>query len=111
MVGPESAGADPGPACYGKEGIAATVTDANVVLGYFDPGNFLGGRTPLDADAAFAAVEKIASPLGTTAVAAAEGIHRVVNTNMAEGIRLVSARRGMDPRRFALLTNGASLLN
>ncbi|HEX9869874.1 MAG TPA: hydantoinase/oxoprolinase family protein, partial [Candidatus Tectomicrobia bacterium] len=107
-VGPESAGADPGPACYGKGGMAATVTDANVVLGYLDPGNFLGGRTPLDTNAAFAAVEKIASPLAITAVAAAEGIHRVVNTNMAEGIRLVSARRGVDPRRFALLAFGGA---
>ncbi len=107
-VGPESAGADPGPACYGKRGMAATVTDANLVLGYLDPGNFLGGRTLLDADAALTAIEKIASPLGLTAVAAAEGIHRVVNTNMAEGIRLVSARRGVDPRRFALLAFGGA---
>jgi N-methylhydantoinase A len=107
-VGPESAGADPGPACYGKGGMAATVTDANLLLGYLDPGNFLGGRTPLDTDAALIAVEKIASQLGITAVAAAEGIHRVVNTNMAEGIRLVTARRGVDPRRFTLLAFGGA---
>jgi N-methylhydantoinase A len=107
-VGPESAGADPGPACYGKGGTAATVTDANVVLGYLDPGNFLGGRTRLDTGAALAAVEKIAGQLGITAVAAAEGIHRVVNANMAEGIRLVSARRGVDPRRFTLLAFGGA---
>jgi N-methylhydantoinase A len=107
-VGPESAGADPGPACYGKGGMAATVTDANVVLGYLDPGNFLGGRTRLDSAAALAAVEKIAGQLGITAVAAAEGIHRVVNTNMAEGIRLVSARRGVDLRRFTLLAFGGA---
>jgi N-methylhydantoinase A len=107
-VGPESAGADPGPACYGKGGMAATVTDANLVLGYLDPGNFLGGRTRLDTGAALAAVEKIAGRLGVTAVAAAEGIHRVVNTNMAEGIRLVSARRGIDLRRFALLSFGGA---
>jgi N-methylhydantoinase A len=107
-VGPESAGADPGPACYGQGGMAATVTDANVVLGYLDPSNFLGGRTPLDPDAAYTAVETIASPLGTTTVAAAEGMHRVVNTNMAEGIRLVSARRGVDPRRFTLLAFGGA---
>jgi N-methylhydantoinase A len=107
-VGPESAGAEPGPACYGKGGLAATVTDANVVLGYLDPANFLGGRTQLDRQAAEAAVERIARQLGTTAVAAAEGIHRVVNTNMAEGIRLVSARRGVDPRRFALLAFGGA---
>jgi N-methylhydantoinase A len=107
-VGPESAGADPGPACYGKGGTAATVTDANVVLGYLDPGNFLGGRTRLDTGAALAAVEKIAGQLGITAMAAAEGIHRVVNANMAEGIRLVSARRGVDPRRFTLLSFGGA---
>ncbi len=107
-VGPESAGADPGPACYGRGGAAATVTDANVVLGYLDPDNFLGGRTRLDAEAARRAVAEVASRLGTTLVAAAEGIHRVVNTNMAEGIRLVSVRRGADPRRFALLAFGGA---
>jgi N-methylhydantoinase A len=107
-VGPESAGADPGPACYGKGGTAATVTDANVVLGYLHPGNFLGGRTPLDTGAALAAVEKIAQQLGITPVAAAAGVHHVVNTTMAEGIRIVSARRGVDPRRFALLGFGGA---
>jgi N-methylhydantoinase A len=107
-VGPESAGADPGPACYGKGGMAATVTDANLVLGYLDPGNFLGGRTPLDTTAAFAAVAPIAGQLSITPVEAAEGIQRVVNTNMAEGIRLVAARRGVDPRRFALLAFGGA---
>jgi N-methylhydantoinase A len=107
-VGPESAGADPGPACYGKGGTAATVTDANLVLGYLDAANFLGGRARLDGAAAQRAVESIAKQLGTTAVAAAEGIHRVVNTNMAEGIRIVSARRGIDPRRFVLLAFGGA---
>jgi N-methylhydantoinase A len=107
-VGPESAGADPGPAAYGRGGTAATVTDANVVLGLLDPANFLGGRMRLDPDAARGAVERLARALGTTVVAAAEGIHRVVNTNMAEGIRLVSVRRGADPRRFALLSFGGA---
>ncbi len=107
-VGPESAGADPGPACYGRGGRAATVTDANVVLGLLDPANFLGGRQRLDAAAAQRAVERIAGQLGIPAVAAAEGIHRVVNTNMAEGIRIVSVRRGADPRRFALLSFGGA---
>ena len=107
-VGPESAGAVPGPACYGRGGEAATVTDANVVLGYLDPDNFLGGRTRLDAEAARRAVERVARALGTSALSAAEGIHRVVNTNMAEGIRLVSVRRGADPRRFALLSFGGA---
>jgi len=107
-VGPESAGADPGPACYGRGGVAATVTDANAVLGLLDPGNFLGGRMRLDIDAAGRAVETIARALDISVVAAAEGIHRVVNTNMAEGIRLVSVRRGADPRRFALLSFGGA---
>ena len=107
-VGPESAGADPGPACYGKGGTAATVTDANLVLGYLDAGNFLGGRSRLDPDAALTVVEKVAKQLGCSTLAAAEGIHRVVNTNMAEGIRIVSVRRGVDPRRFALLAFGGA---
>jgi N-methylhydantoinase A len=107
-VGPESAGADPGPACYARGGNAPTVTDANVVLGLLDPGNFLGGRMQLDADAARRSVEKVAKALGITLLAAAEGIHRVVNTSMAEGIRLVSVRRGADPRRFALLSYGGA---
>src|SRR5499427_4249038 len=107
-VGPESAGALPGPACYGKGGALATVTDANLVLGFLDPANFLGGRIGLDARAARAAVEAIAAKLGTTALRAADGISRVVNTNMAEGIKIVSVRRGVDPRRFALISFGGA---
>jgi N-methylhydantoinase A len=107
-VGPESAGADPGPACYGKGGSDATVTDANLVLGLLDSKNFLGGRTRLDRAAAEAAVDGIARALGVSRLDAAEGIHRIVNTRMAEGIRLVSVRRGVDPRRFALLAFGGA---
>ena len=108
-VGPESAGAVPGPACYGRGGTAATVTDANLVLGLLDPAGFLGGRARLDPAAARAAVEARRAPARPRALmAAAEGIHRVVNTNMAEGIRLVSVRRGADPRRFALLSFGGA---
>jgi N-methylhydantoinase A len=107
-VGPESAGAAPGPACYGRGGTAATVTDANLVLGLLDPAGFLGGRARLDPKAAHVAVEGVARRLGLDVVAAAEGIHRVVDTNMAEGIRLVSVRRGADPRRFALLSFGGA---
>jgi len=107
-VGPESAGAAPGPACYGHGGTAPTVTDANLVLGLLDPAGFLGGRARLDPAAAHAAVEGVARRLGLGVVAAAEGIHRVVNTNMAEGIRLVSVRRGADPRRFTLLSFGGA---
>src|SRR6516162_3203727 len=107
-VGPHSAGAVPGPACYGSGGSAATVTDANLVLGYLDPASFLGGRRKLDRAAAEAAVDDIAVALGVDRVGAARGIHRVVNTTMAEGVRLVSVRRGVDPRRFALLAFGGA---
>jgi N-methylhydantoinase A len=107
-VGPESAGAAPGPACYGQGGEAATVTDANLVLGYLDPDNFLGGERRLDADAAGRAVDAVAAALGIDRVAAAHGIHRIINTTMAEGVRLVSVRRGVDPRRFALFAFGGA---
>jgi len=107
-VGPESAGAVPGPACYGLGGSAATVTDANLVLGYLDPASFLGGRRKLDRTAAEAAIDDIAAALGLDRLSAARGIHRVVNTTMAEGVRLVSVRRGVDPRRFALLAFGGA---
>ncbi len=107
-VGPESAGADPGPAGYGKGGTRATVTDANLVLGYLDPENFLGGRIRLDRAAAERAVAEVARRLGTGVVEAALGISRVVDTNMAEGIKIVSVRRGVDPRRFALVAFGGA---
>ena len=106
-VGPESAGAAPGPACYGRGGRLATVTDSNLVLGYLDPANFLGGRARLDL-AAEAAIDAVADKLGVGRMAAAEGIHRIINTRMAEGIRLVSVRRGVDPRRFAILSFGGA---
>jgi N-methylhydantoinase A len=107
-VGPESAGAEPGPACYGRGGSAATVTDANLVLGLLDAGSFLGGSARLDPAAAAAALDGVAAALGVDRMAAAEGVQRVVNTRMAEGIRLVSVRRGVDPRRFALLAFGGA---
>src|SRR5215471_16385752 len=107
-VGPQSAGADPGPACYGLGGSGATVTDANVVLGLIDPDNFLGGRRRLDRAAAEAAVDRVAGALGIGREAAAYGIHRVIDTTMAEGVRLVSVRRGVDPRKFALLAFGGA---
>ncbi|HMH53138.1 MAG TPA: hydantoinase/oxoprolinase family protein, partial [Candidatus Acidoferrum sp.] len=108
QVGPQSAGADPGPACYGRGGTAATVTDANLVLGYLDADNFLGGESRLDSGAAESAVDNLARPLGLDRVRAAWGVHEVVNTRMAEGVRLVSVRRGVDPRRFALLAFGGA---
>src|SRR5436190_4281032 len=107
-VGPESAGAVPGPACYGQGGSEATVTDANLVLGYLDPGNFLGGERRLDMGLAERAADRVADALGIDRLAAARGIHRVINTSMAEGVRLVSVRRGVDPRRFALFAFGGA---
>jgi len=107
-VGPESAGADPGPAGYGRGGTRPTVTDANLVRGLLDPGNFLGGRIRLDVAAAERAIAPLAAALGTDVLATAEGITRVVNTNMAEGIKLVSVRRGVDPRGFTLVAFGGA---
>jgi len=106
-VGPHSAGADPGPACYGRGGDEATVTDASLVLGYLDPEQFAGGRIRLAPDRAYGAIERrIARPMGLSVAEAALGIHRVVNAQMAEGIRFVSIKRGHDPRRFALVPLG-----
>jgi N-methylhydantoinase A/oxoprolinase/acetone carboxylase beta subunit len=106
-VGPRSAGAEPGPACYGKGGQEATVTDASVELGYIDPHFFAGGSIALDASLARRAItDRIARPLGLTPEQAALGIHRVVNAQMAEGIRLVSVKRGVDPRGFTLVPLG-----
>ena len=107
-VGPESAGADPGPACYGLGGTGATVTDANLVLGYLDPANFLGGRRALDRDAAVAAVRRLADRLDLSLTEAAGGIHRLVNTRMADGVRVATVRRGVDPRGHALLAFGGA---
>lgn len=107
-VGPESAGAQPGPACYGRGGTEPTVTDASVVLGLLDAENFLGGAATLDKPAAERALDGLAEALGVDRMTAAEGVHRVVNTTMAEGVRLVSVRRGVDPRRFALLSFGGA---
>jgi N-methylhydantoinase A len=107
-VGPESAGSLPGPACYGNGGTAATVTDANVVLGYLDAQNFMGGTRPLDRAASEAALDRVADALKLSRVEAAAGVHRLVNLNMADGIRLMTLRRGVDPRRFALLSFGGA---
>jgi N-methylhydantoinase A/oxoprolinase/acetone carboxylase beta subunit len=106
-VGPHSAGSNPGPACYGRGGVLPTVTDASVVLGYLDPANFAGGTVPLRPDLAHEAIERVvARPLGMTVEQAALGIHRVLNAQMAEAIRLVSIGRGIDPRGYALLPLG-----
>lgn len=107
-VGPESAGSVPGPACYGNGGEAATVTDANIVLGYLDAAAFMGGQRPLDRAAAEAAVDRVAASLGLARLEAAAGIYRMINLKMADGIRLMTLRRGLDPRRFALLSFGGA---
>ena len=108
-VGPQSAGADPGPACYGLGGRDPTVTDADVVLGYIDPNYFLGGRVKLDVELAKKAIEeKIAKPLGLSLMDASSGIFRIVNNNMNNAIRYVSVMRGRDPRDFALMAFGGA---
>ena len=107
-VGPQSAGAEPGPAAYGKGGTEPTVTDANVVLGYL-PSELAGGEITLDRDAARAAVQKIADAMGLDSVeAAAAGIVDIVNENMLGGLRLVSVQQGFDPRDFALVAFGGA---
>jgi N-methylhydantoinase A len=107
-VGPHSAGAMPGPAAYGNGGVAATVTDANVVLGYLDAKAFMGGRRPLDVAAAEAAIDHLADALKISRIEAAAGVFRLVNLKMADGIRLMTVRRGVDPRRYALLSFGGA---
>jgi len=107
-VGPQSAGADPGPACYGRGGDDATVTDASVVLGYLNPDYFAGGSLKLDADASHRAVERFGAKLGLSRTEAAAGIHRIINSKMADAVRLVSIRRGYDPRQFALTVLGGA---
>jgi N-methylhydantoinase A len=107
-VGPESAGSVPGPACYGNGGTAATVTDANVVLGYLDAAAFMGGKRPLDRSASEAAIDRIAAALNLSRLEAAAGIYKMINLKMADGIRLMTLRRGVDPRKFALLSFGGA---
>ena len=106
-VGPESAGAVPGPVCYGRRGTQATVTDANVVLGYL-PENLLGGSFKLDREAARAAVQRTADALGVTLFEAARGIIDIVNENMFGALRMISVQQGYDPRDFALMGFGGA---
>jgi N-methylhydantoinase A len=108
-VGPESAGADPGPACYGRGGKEPTVTDADLILGYLDPHFFLGGEMQLDPKLAEAALrEKIAGPLNLSLERAAWGVHEVVNENMANASRIHAVEKGIDPRRFSLVAFGGA---
>jgi N-methylhydantoinase A len=108
-VGPESAGSDPGPVCYGRGGTDPTVTDANLVLGYLNPDYFAGGEFPLKADGIAELIEeKVGGPLGLDGTEAAWGIHRLVNADMNNAIIRVSAERGLDPREFALVVFGGN---
>ena len=107
-VGPQSAGSEPGPACYGRGGAEPTVTDASLVLGYLDPDYFAGGTLRLDLEHAHAALAPLAARMGTSVEQAALGIHRVLSAQMAEAMRLVSIGRGIDPRGYALLPLGGA---
>lgn len=107
-VGPESAGADPGPACYGRGGTRPTVTDANLVLGRVDPAWFAGGQLTLDVDAARAAVASLAGELDLEPVELAEGICDVINAKMAQAIRTLTVEKGIEPREFVLVAFGGA---
>jgi N-methylhydantoinase A/oxoprolinase/acetone carboxylase beta subunit len=107
-VGPESAGADPGPACYGRGGTVPTVTDADLLLGYLNPDFFLGGEMDLNVSAARTAVAGLGDRLGLSAHDAAVAVHRVVNENMAGAARMHAIERGRDLRRFALVATGGA---
>ena len=108
QVGPQSAGAVPGPVAYGQGGTQPTLTDANLVLGYLDPENFLGGQRKLDVAAAARVFAELGARLGLDGPAAAAGVHRLANVRMADGIRVATVRRGVDPRGFCLLAFGGA---
>ncbi len=108
-MGPQSAGAEPGPACYAKGGTLPTCTDADLLLGFLDPDFFAGGKIILDREAAGTAIsEHIAKPSGWSVEEAAAGMYRVINTNMAQGVREVSIKRGFDPREFPMVAAGGA---
>ncbi len=107
-VGPESAGSDPGPACYGLGGEQATLTDSLVVLGYLNPASLAGGTVPIDADAARRALEAVAAPLGKSAVEAAHGVFQLAVATMTRAVKAVSTYRGRDPRDFVLCGFGGN---
>ena len=108
QVGPRSAGADPGPACYGRGGVEPTVTDANVLLGFMRAGTVADGQISISVEAAEAAVARVAGPLGLSVLEAASGIHRIANARMTRALRSVSSEKGRDPREFALVAYGGS---
>ena len=108
-MGPRSAGADPGPVCYGRGGTEPTCTDADLALGYLDPDYFAGGRIKLDAEAARRAIgDRIGGPMGMTVEQAAAGMFRVINNNMAQGVREITVRRGLDAREFPMVVAGGA---
>ncbi len=107
-VGPESAGANPGPACYGRGGQQATVTDSNVLRGVVQTDAFVGGEISLDLDLARAAIGKLADPLDASEIDVARGIHDIANANMIEAIRGVTIYKGIDPREYTLLSFGSA---
>ncbi len=108
-MGPESAGADPGPACYGKGGRRPTCTDADLVLGYLDPDFFAGGKIRLDVEASRGAIEEhTAKPLNLPIEEAAAGMYRIINNNMAQGVREITVKRGYDPREFPMVVAGGA---
>jgi N-methylhydantoinase A len=108
-MGPQSAGADPGPACYGLGGERPACTDADLLLGYLDPDSFAGGKLALNPELARRAVqEHVARPLGLDVEEAAAGMYRVINTNMAHGVREITIKRGLDPREFTMVVAGGA---
>ncbi len=107
-VGPDSAGADPGPACYGRGGARLTVTDVDLILGFLDPSAFLGGRMSLDLAAAERAADELADAMGTDRMSVAAGAFRIVNAHMADLMRRCSIDRGRDPRDFVLFAYGGA---
>lgn len=107
-IGPESSGSVPGPACYGSGGTDATVTDADLLLGYLNPANFLGGEMPLSTDLAEAAMGRLAQKLGVSPTDAAWGIYNMVNENMASAARIHIAENGHDPREFSMVATGGA---
>jgi len=108
QVGPESAGADPGPACYGADGVEPSVTDANLVLGRLCADEFLGGRMSLSTAAAREAMRRVAEPLGLSVEDAAMGVIRLANEHMARALRVISVQRGVDPRAYTLVSFGGA---
>ncbi len=108
QVGPRSAGADPGPACYGRGGVEPTVTDANVVLGTIPAGPVADGQITISHELAETAIARVAEPLGLSIAEAADGIHRIANARMTRALRAVSSEKGRDPREFAIIAYGGS---